>query len=120
MFRPLEESPLGSLESQNGQNLNLVSVMKDELNTAISNAVGFSVLLPQKVCADSDEDVATRGGNAGVGACERLDMMGDTNVLAFGYQGKEKGICIALNDGTHTYALGKLFSLVSFGRMPPE
>ena len=116
VFAPLEDSPLSNLETPGGS-IDLVSVMKDELNTAISDAVGFSVLLPQKVCADSDEDVATRGGNAGVEACESLDMLNDTDVLAFGYYnaGWDKGICVALNDGTHTYALGKLSLCVSFG-----
>ena len=115
MFKPLEESALNNLESAGGS-VNLVEIMKDELNNAISDYFGFAILLPQKVCADSEDDVATRGGNAGVEACESLDMLGNTDTLAFGYYNGDldKGIRVALNDGTHTYALGKLISLCVF------
>jgi len=109
IFKPLERSPLDGLEGSEGEGYSLVSIMKEELNDVLSNMDAPSILLPQKVCADAEEDVSTRGGNAGVEACEALDMLGNTDVFAFGYHDSvtEKGFCVALHDGTQTYALGQ-------------
>ena len=87
VFSPLDDSVLNTLETPGGQSLSLVSVIKDELSDYVSDNLP-SVLLPQKVCSGAEEDLATRGENAGIDACESLDMLGQTDVLAFGYYGE--------------------------------
>ena len=86
-FSPLEGSSLDTLETTGGQSLSIVTFMKDELADAIAD-LSPAVLLPQKICSNAEEDLATRGGNANVEACETLDMLGNTDVFAFGYHGK--------------------------------
>ena len=77
LFSPLETSGLDTLDTPGGDALSIAEWLKDQLSDAIGDLTR-AVLLPQKICSNAEEDLATRGGNAGVEACEALDMLGET------------------------------------------
>jgi len=117
---------MDSLEKPDGEKWKLSSYLKNKLyefnlfetlaGVGIGVAAGggsHKVLFPQKVCADSEDDLPTLA--ADVEACTKLDMLNDTDVWAFGYTSSHKfyddprltsGFCAAFNPETKTYALG--------------
>lgn len=57
------------------------------------------------ILAGADDDITSVGGS--VSSCEYLDYLGSSDVLGFGINYGEMGVCVAINPCSHTYAIGQ-------------
>jgi hypothetical protein len=111
----LTGSSLNDLEAEDGEAISIGGWIKDSLTETLEENIPdhIEILVPQKVCSGVGDNLPTRAGD--VASCKKLDMLNDTDVLAFGYYDSKakKGLCGAFNDGTLTFALGQK------GLLPP-
>jgi hypothetical protein len=109
-----EEDEDDSSDDDNGK-ISIGDFIKESLTNVIENNIPdyMEILVPQKVCSGVGDNLPTRASD--VKSCGKLDMLHDTDVLAFGFYNKntKKGLCGAFNDDTLTFALGQV------GILPP-
>ena len=115
MFFALVDSLLAGSPFEFLSEFNVKELIQEQFSlilTAITG--GANVVMPQRICAGSERDLAGLGEANRVTACTYLDGFGEIDVFGFGVQlpnpipgAKDQSFCLALSIETLTFAIAQ-------------